>query len=261
MNPDIGFDVWSEESYNFGEIIEMPAVPGLVNLAGESIDAYYTFLHWIDDDGNTYAADAVIEMPSKAINFYPVYERVTVKLVPVEGSTAMVDRYVDGASVVESYNDGYTVTTETYTGTKDFERYYVYGFADRMREANLGDYIKVQGDGYYEVEYSELSGRFGTGAKIVVYDNFDTSAPAEVFYVIIFGDVNGDGRVTGNDETELTDELMDPTWSRRDAVPYRCKATNIDGNTRVTVNDLTVIMDVNMGSAYIDQVNGVAVYY
>ena len=253
----IGYTVHSQAPYIFGETIAMPEVPALMNTAGESIDAYYTFLYWIDDNGNTYEADAVIEMPTTAINFYPVYDRVSVKLVPVEGSTTMIDRYVNRASVVESYNDGYTVTDDDYSDeTRDFEQYYIYGLSDRMAQSRLGSYIKVQGDGDYKVVPSEISGRFGTGAKIEVYDNFDPTAPVEVFYIIIFGDVNGDGRVTVNDSKDLADEIASPTWSRRNAVPYRCKAVNLNGDSRITINDLGLLQDVIAGTT-LDQKTGI----
>ena len=251
----IGYDVYDQNAYIFGETIVMPAVPALVNTAGESIDAYYTFLHWVDDEGNTYAADAVIEMPEQAINFYPVYERVTVKLVPVEGSTTVIERYVDGAAVTESYNDN-TVTADAYTGTVDFEQYFIYGLETKLDNSDnvLDEYIKVNGDGYYTVEYVTGTA-VGTGVVIKVYDNFDTSAPVEEFHIVIFGDVTGDGYILAADANIVRLVVNDFT-SLNDAWVF--KAADVTSDGYILAADANIVRLVVNDFAILNQITGLA---
>ena len=226
----IGYDVYSENAYIFGETFEAPAAPALVNTAGDSIDAYYTFLYWVDNEGNTYEAGAVIEMKGE-ISFYPVYERVTVKLVAVDGATTVIERGTAGS----------------------FEEWYVYGLEEGLDNKNgvLDEFITVNGDGYYDVEY--VSGtKVGTGVKIKVYDNFDTSETVEEFYIIIFGDLNGDGRVRAADSGQFQSELSNSTWT--DA--YLSKAADLNGDGRLRATDSGLLLTVLSGTAEINQVTG-----
>lgn len=229
----IGYDVYDQNAYIFGQTIVMPAVPALVNTAGESIDAYYTFLHWVDDEGNTYAADAVIEMTG-AINFYPVYERVTVKLVPVEGSTTVIERGSE-----DSYDD-----------------WFIYGLEVGLDNADgiLDSFIEVQGDGYYDVEYVTGTA-VGTGVKISVYDNFDTSAPVEEFHIIIFGDVTGDGYIMAADANIV--KLVVNDFTSLDT-EWLFKAADVISDGYIMAADANIVRLVVNDFATLDQVTGLA---
>ena len=249
----IGYEVYNKEAYIFGDTFKILEAPALVNTAGQSIDAYYTFLHWVDDEGNTYEAGEEIEMKGE-INFYPVYERVTVKLVPVEGSTTMIERYVGGAEVIESYNDGYSVTADRYTADAGFDKWYIYGLAKELNNSNgiLDNYIKVSGDGYYDVEY--VSGTdVGTGVKISVYDNFDTSAPVEEFHIIIFGDVTGDGYIEGTDVNLI--RLHVNSFAKFEN-PWELRAADVTGDRYIEGTDVNLVRLVVNSFEKLDQVTG-----
>ena len=252
----IGYEVYNEKAYIFGDTFKILEAPALVNTAGQSIDAYYTFLHWVDDEGNTYEAGEEIEMKGE-INFYPVYERVTVKLVPVEGSTTMIERYVGGAEVIESYNDGYSVTADRYTADAGFDKWYIYGLETGLNNSNnaLDNYIKVNGDGYYTVEYASIGTEIGTGMKITVYDNFDTSAPVEEFYIIIFGDVTGDGFIMTDDTGLIKLRTISNTWVDKE---YLSRAADVTGDGYIMTDDTGFVKLAAVKSMKVNQITGIA---
>ncbi len=196
--------------------------------------------------------------------------RETVKLVPVdENSTAMIERN----GIVETYNTGLVSTPTDVTeireadpdsynySTDDYERYYVYGLDTSMgsdRE-KLDEFIKVTGDGYYTLTLSEAD-MCGTGAVIKVYDRMGTDEETddrlvEEFYVIIYGDVDGDSFITGSDAAMIQSEVNRHTsWSRDDTrVEYRVKAADVDCDTFVTGSDSALIKAIVNRKQSLDQ--------
>ncbi len=236
-DPAPEFVVLSYGSYNVGDEIIVPAAPVLLNTAGESINSYYTFKHWVDDEGNTYAPNSTVTMGTSELNFYPVYERVEVKLVVIDGTTGAIEK----------------------AHATDMEQWYVYGFTGRrINAAEFPKFFKVQGDGSYTIENSELSGTFGTGAKVYVTDNL-TGEVVEEFYIIIFGDINGDARINAADLADLQTELSAPSWSHaRRGVPYRRKAADLNLDARVNAVDLNALASVLAKTYSIDQETGLA---
>ena len=212
----------------------------------------FTFKHWsLTENGEM--TEVPETMGTENLKFYAVF-KLPIKLMPVEGETGVIER--NGA--IESHNDGYTVSTTPYeNASKDFDEYYVYGFTGRrFRESDITTYFYVQGEGYVEVVDSELSGLYGTGAKVLVKDN-ETDEVVEEFYVIIFGDIDGDARVNTLDITALEDELKAPKWSsRRNKVPYRVKAADLDMSSRIDTNDDTCLINYLAASATLDQTTG-----
>jgi len=233
---------------NFGEAIEFPA--------NNAIDSrYWTFLGWsTTEDGEVIDTTAITMGEGVATEYYAVYKKVAVKLVPKAGSTTMLER--NGA--IESYNAGYTVT-DVYTepaADEDFDTYLIYGLRVNQRDSVLlTTYVEVLGDGYAVVT-PVVSGRLGTGTKVEVYDNADTSAPVETFYVVIFGDIDGNARLTAGDSSAIDKEIIDPSWSStRTKVEYMFRAANLDGNRRLTGGD-GVLLDSAILGATIDQITG-----
>ena len=242
-----------------GDIIEMPADP-------TNIDAkYYTFIGWTDVEGSDeakYTAESSIEMIAEGITLYAVYERVGVKLVPQAGSTAVIERTLNERAsnvVIESYNDN-SVTTDIYTPDTEacFEQYYIYGLKFGLRDTALvADYVDVQGDGEIVVTAVQR-GRLGTGTLVEVFDNV-TGERVEYFYVVVFGDLDGNARLTTGDSTELDTETVSPSWSSsRTKINYMVKAANLDGNRRITVGDATILTNAVLAKVTIDQTTGLA---
>ncbi len=225
----------------------------------------FSFLGWsLTADGEIVEIATV--MGAENLKYYAVYEAVAtvkIKLVPIEGSTGVVER--NGA--IESYNDGYTVTDAEYDTPANYDEYYVYGLTGRrINAASINTHFTVNDteNGYFVLENSELSGTFGTGAKIKVYDKNGTDDTAddilvEEFYVIIFGDINGDAKINVADTADLAADISTPTWSnRRNPVKYRVKSADLDLSNRINVNDSAALKSVVSGGVTIDQTTGLA---
>ncbi len=239
--------VMSAVGYDYGDTVAVPANPANLN------SAYWTFMGWSDAvDGEVkYTAESVITMPANDLTLYAVYERVAVKLVPADGSTTVIER--DG--VKESIAEG-TVTAEPYATPDSYEQWFIYGLKYGLsKTAFESSWIKVQGDGRVEVTLS--STRFaGTGTLVEVYDNV-TGEKVEQFYVVIFGDLDGNSRLTVTDSATLIAEISSPTWSSTaNRVHYLFKAANLDGNRRLTVTDSAILEGAAGSNITIDQVTG-----
>jgi len=233
----------SSAKFNVGDPIEFPADP-------ENIDsAYWTFLGWSTEiDGEVITGE--VPMGEEDVNFYAVYARVLPKLMPVEGSTAMIER--DG--VIESYNDGYTVTDDLYEADS-YDEWFVYGFEERrMRESTFEDYIEVRGDG--ELVITETEEGYGTGTHIALVDNV-TGEVVEEFWVVIFGDLNGNGTYNNVDIDVMADEVNGITsWQRR-GPKYLFRAADLSGDgRRINNSDMDVMVDYANGIITIDQTIG-----
>ena len=144
----------------------------------------YEFVGWFDADGNEYK-DGDIYTGTEDLVLYAEYKEIAVKLVPIEGSTTVVDRN----GVRESYNSGTDRDGNAYTPVNgvpyeedDFEDYYIYGIDFKQRDgALLSDYFTVLGDG--RIEIIHVSSKYscaGTGsvgpikATIGIDGNMDT---------------------------------------------------------------------------------------
>ena len=176
------------------------------------------------------------------VNLYAKYDRVAVKLVAKAGSTTVVTRGRD---------------------TTNYSDYYLSGFVGARLTLNLStlekSFVEVEGDGYITVVPVGSNRNLGTGALVHVWDNLDTSAPIETFYIVYYGDINGDGRVTTADATLITKEVASPDWSKRgQQVGYLMKAADLDGNSRIATADATRLTKSVAGTYVIDQQTGKA---
>ncbi len=257
---------YAETNVMFGAPIVPPTPP--------EFEGHYNFLGWVENSAVPPVIDAkdmekfgvitneeleTMTMPAGDYNLYAVYERIPVKLVPVEGSTTMVER--DG--VIESYNDGYTVTPAPYDTPDSFEEWYIYGLRVRLTEKTLlNKYVTVLGDGHIEVERVKTAdgttyGSVGTGAVVKVIDNV-TGEQVEQFYIIIFGDINGDADANAGDAAGVYDETNNVTsWSVESSDQYRTykvKAGNVVKDRDINTMDGLIIKDYAVGVCDIDQV-------
>ena len=203
-------------------------------------------------------------MGAEDLVYYAVLEsavpELPIKLMPYDSETGVIERNIDGEQFIESYNDDSADPEMAYENYEEnYEEYYVYGFTGRrFRESDIEDYFYVQGNGYMELEYSELSDEYGTGAKVIVRDN-DTDEVVEEFYVIIFGDINGDSVIDVIDAAMVNDELVTATWSsRRRGVKYRIKSADLDLTGDIDVVDASCLECRVAGTMSIDQTTGEA---
>ena len=193
--------------------------------------------------------NAAPTVPANDITIYPVFVRVPVKLALVAESTAVVDT---------------TAANETVNG-------YIYGLKTKLTKTELLDkYLSVQGDGELIVTLTKYN-VCGTGTKIEVYDNVE-KAVAETYYIIIFGDINGDSAVSAADSSMINDEILNVTsWSIEGESDYDyCKfmAADIAGTARgsattlgdgiINTDDEMAVVDSTIFISNINQISGKA---
>ena len=197
-----------------------------------------------------------------------IADATPVKLVPKVGTTTMIER----SDVIESYNDGYEVITDSYdyeSGEEDstfYDEWYIYGLAVNMTKAKLGNYFEVQGDGRYELITTKSNGGYGTGCIVKVYDRNGTIDDesddifVEQFFIVIFGDLDGNGRITQLDYNEALNDLTKKDWSaNRGGIAYMKKAADLnDQNGRITQLDVNALGQVVARASTIDQKTGKA---
>ena len=244
----------------YGDEIVLPATPTTVNTN------HYTFLGWFDADGNKYEAGAT--MPALAdgeteLKLYPRYERITVKLVPADGTTTVIERYTTGKVIVKEQLADNTVTDTVYQPATagDYSRWFIYGLPSRVSGSNMknGKYFTVKGDGRFDITPVNGNG-YGTGALVQVYDcATGEDVLVEQFYIVYFGDLDGNARVTVSDRALLQEEIGAKAWSStRNGTPYLIKAADLDGNKRIAIADSGLLAEVVARSKTINQVTGIA---
>ena len=263
-----GTDSTKADAYS--QLGEVQVVAIGASLATYTAPAYdgWTFSHWEDENGVTHADGETV---SAALNLYAVYEEVIpVKLVPKdENSTAMIER--DG--VVETYNTDLSATPVGVTEIKEanetdtyeadgYDAYYVYGLKTNITVDDIADYVRVTGDGRYEIELNS-TGKAGTGAIIAVYDKNGTEDQSddvlvEQFYIIIFGDIDGDTDISTNDTSRLNTEIRTRDWSGDSKIKYLVKAADLDLDTDISTNDLARLNSAIRLTIEIDQKTGLA---
>lgn len=216
--------VFAEQQVRSGGAIVLPA--------GVPTKKYYTFVKWVD---------VPAAMPAEDIVIKPEFERVPVELIPMAGSTTVIDR----------------------------DNMVIYGLEVYLDEDLLrSTYLDVEGDGYFTVT-PVANGCYGTGTVIELYDNV-TGELLETYHIVIFGDVNGDARITSVDAAMASDEsLMLTTWSYKEIYEngqlvenanycvYRAMAADVNGkNGNINASDVNDIGDASLGAVVIDQVTG-----
>ncbi|MCL2508151.1 MAG: hypothetical protein FWF05_03125 [Oscillospiraceae bacterium] len=83
----------------------------------------------------------------------------------------------------------------------DHDRKFIYGLKLVVTESELRTiFLDVEGPRSFVVQ----QGTLGTGATVKLYSNYDSTFE-EVYKLVIFGDVNGDGLVNANDVSEISE--------------------------------------------------------
>ncbi len=192
----------------------------------------------------------------------PRFIKNSVKLVPLNSdSTAVIER--DG--IVETWHefgdvlpygisaDNIKEPDDTAYDSEGFDRWFVYGLKENMTEADFADFVKVTGDGTMKIIPTEAG--YGTGTVIEVYDG---NVLVEQFFVIIFGDMDGNGIIDINDSALLRTESVEGTWSVANKVYYLIKAANLDLNDYIDIDDSALERTAIVGDIGIDQTTGKA---
>lgn len=133
---------------------------------------------------------------------------------------------------------------------------YIYGLASGITQAEFeSGYIAITGNG--RLEYTLPSGGFGTGTQVKVIDNI-TGLAVQIFTIIIFGDLNGDGSIDSMDAGKAVDfeNYLEP-WVPADDALY-IKAGDLNGDGSVDSLDAGKIVDAENYIITVDQVTGLA---
>ena len=224
--------------------------------AGEPTKAHYTFEGWSltkiteilnpEDLADVALIDfenAAPTVPVDGLTIYPVFVRVPVTLKLATTSTAYI---------IEEDDDGTQVIG------------YIGGLETRLDEDTLrGDYITVEGDGRIEVTLTKFD-ICGTGTEVKVIDNV-TDEVVGIYYLVIYGDVNGDSDIDATDVAMIEDEAIGITrWSANSSEKYdRSKVLAADMNKDGIVRtiDAECLTEVTLFLAEIDQQTGDIISY
>ncbi|MCR4615360.1 MAG: InlB B-repeat-containing protein [Clostridiales bacterium] len=136
------------------------------------------FLGWSTKQDGT--ADDVLTsfaIPASGATLYAIWSEAQIELVAKDGSGT----YVDDTNGI------------------------IFGVEMNLSEADLRDrFIEVTGNGTIEIAASGR--RMGTGTIITLCDAAGNELKS--YYLVVFGDVDGDGRFTANDITAANDGLV-----------------------------------------------------
>ncbi len=183
---------------------------------------FYNFISWTEIPAT---------MPAQDIEINAIFERVPVKLVPMEGSTTVID---DETTAIYGLD--------------------LYMTEDILRES----YLKVEGDGYFTVAPSQKTA-CGTGTVIELYDNA-TGELRETYTIVIFGDVNGDSKINNNDYSLAKAEA---DWVTSWSIPgdetydfYKTMAADFAPDGEISTKEAASINRYILGAVDIDQTNG-----
>ncbi len=242
--------LYHSDSVSAGETVEFPGNPDPIE--------YFVFKGWVDEDGNE-VKDGM-EMPNEDLNIYANFERVTVKLIPKEGSTTVVER--DGA-IEKNADNSVTYNRVDPVTAGDYNEWFIYGLKEEItKEELLKNYIDVYGDGRIVVTpiNAGTNNQSGTGTLVEVYDNV-TGQVVETFHIVVFGDLDGDARINALDVSIASDEALKATsWSYDAAMAYRFKAANLKRDSKINQVDVNIIDSHALKAGVINQVSGTIEY-
>ena len=213
---DADGNVYEAYSVAYGAEIPVPAI--------NPDKAFHNFVKW----------DNIPEsMPNHDVTITPVFEPVEVRLIPVEGSTTVIDR----------------------------DRKIIYGLREGLNPKVLDElFLDYEGDGNLVIKpVTEGTSRYGTGAVVELYNNADGTL-VESFHIVVFGDLNGDSYINGIDVSIVTDEAFWITdWSDEDSENYdefRTIAAKFENDEAIGSNNVSNIKNYVISLVDIDQTTG-----
>ncbi len=204
---------------------EQSGAPGLavdLPLQGDITRQYYNFLGWATSE-NVATPLAGYLIPSSDTVLYAVWSEVPVTFTPKGSSTTVIDQ-----------NNGFIYGLEARITISVFEN----SFTELTGDARL--------------VYTPNSGVLGTGTRVELVDN-KTDAVIAIYYIVIFGDVNGDGMITVEDKTMIKSVASyQSTFAAGSAFKYAADLTQ-DGI--IDTFDLNIVGASISGIGTINQTN------
>ena len=127
---------------------------------------------------------------------------------------------------------------------------YIYGLTEKLTKSKfLSNYVTAEN---VTVKFTNMVQYLGTGTKITVTSDIDGTVIGE-YYVVIYGDVDGNGMVNYTDSLKVKSSLSAAPLTGA----YK-KAANVSGDKSVTSTDAYIIGQVASKEMTIDQVRGIA---
>jgi hypothetical protein len=169
----------------------------------------------------------------------------------INGCPTVIDR--QGQSV-ESYSEN--------------SEWFIYGIPTRCSKADFEDYVTVQGDGYYEIQTIGNRNTVGTGSTVNVYDRNGTDdlsddTLVETFYVVVWGDYNGDGSVSSLDGSLYLEEYngeYERTKPDSDTYsPAILKTADMNKDGKFNEFDVDAIYEAALGASQIHMQTGLLI--
>ncbi|MBQ3004943.1 MAG: hypothetical protein IJM97_02250 [Clostridia bacterium] len=206
-----------------------------------------------DLEGPT-AIDGRIFIPSEATTFYymAMNSKTDATTIYTMDKETCLMTFDDAVVTVKFLNPEIVLLNESVV--LDYDNNAIYGLAEGL--SSIEDYVTVT-DGY--VEYTRFAtdntvapfeGVVGTGTYVTFMGNDGTNLGE--FFVVIFGDYNGDGLVDLEDDTYFASianyEIMDYFESQ-----YLFLACDVNGDGSVDTMDATDVSSVANYDAYVDQ--------
>ncbi len=221
---------------------------------------HYITLGWSLTEGDTVAITEFGKMPAnEALVYYPVLERVKVTLALTEGTTAETfEESIDETDPANPVKIGY-----------------IRGLDVQLTKADLEEnYLGVTGDGELRITPSWSAFNIcGTGTVVEVIDRMGTAsesddAVVERYYIVVYGDVNGDSGISATDVSAILREVNGLTgWSVKGSDPdtynhaYVLAANLKADDGLINGIDASLLRDVTLSVAYIDQTTGTVINY
>ena len=234
--------VISDANYDFGTLASAIVLPE----APEK--TYYSFEGWtLKEDGSDDIADAFdfenveAKVGKDGYNFYPIFVKIPVELIKTEESATVV-------------------VNKTYPA-----RGIIYGLETKLTEEKLiEEYISFTGSGEIVVTPSLKGNNFsvcGTGTVVDLFDS-ETGNIVASYYLVIFGDINGDGISTSVDVSLAKAEAAreEKTWSAADsALNFKLKAIDTDNDGVISANEISTLSKVALAKYDYVQTDGTTV--
>ncbi len=129
----------------------------------------------------------------------------------------------------------------------DEERGFIYGLPfDGSLTDDLAGVVEVSGDGEIVTTYADGADGFGTGAKVELVDA--DGEVVETYYIVVFGDSDGNGYVDDFDMNDPSDYLMfnEYIYEYSDLTLANAFAMDINADDSVDDFDIAIIEDYVM---------------
>lgn len=191
-----------------------------------------------------------------------IKEKIT-ELV-IQGNVIKYTVYRNPASGSEQYAVRYlTLTTpasltarETAAAVINPASHFISGLKTGLTQTEFENtFVAVTGDAH--LAYTPASGLLGTGAQVELIDSV-TSEVLATYTIVIFGDVNGDGKIDSLDAGLLVDyENYIIAWHAADDAAT-LDAADINGDGKIDSLDAGLVVDAENYLVTIDQSAGLA---